>query len=143
MTEAVNHSKRTSLRVFLLSADNCWLAGLSVQVQGLRPLVDLAITTSTEVCQPKMLPGMTAGGRGILVHNPTVRAESDLFPWIVVNGDRYSVQTLSFVDLGKDEFLVRVELHFGGDHSYQKAGSLFVEHMFQIRHMLENTSPSV
>ena len=77
-----------------------------------------------------MLPGVTVGGQGILIHNPTVRAESNLFPWMVVNGDRYVVQTLSLIDLRNDEFLVRVELHFGEDHSYQRAGFLFVEHMF-------------
>ena len=120
----------SSLRVFLLLASNCWLTGLPVHIQGLRSLVDLAVTTSTEVCQPEMLPRMTVGGRGVLIHDPTVRAESDLLSQMSVQGDRYSVQTLSFVDLGNNEFLVKVEPYLGEDNSYQRAGSLFVEHMF-------------
>ena len=101
-----------------------------MHIQGLRSLVDLAVTTSTEVCQPEMLPRVTVGGRGVLIHDPTVRAESDLLSRMSVQGDRYSVQTLGFVDLGNNEFLVKVELYLGEDNSYQRAGFLFVEHMF-------------
>ena len=60
-----------------------------------------------------------------------------------VQGDRYSVQTLGFVDLGINEFLVKVKLYLGEDNSYQMAGFLFVEHMFQVRYVLENTGPGV
>ena len=63
-----------------------------MQVKGLRSLVDLAVTTSTEICQPKMLPHMTMGGQGVLIHDPTVRAESNLLSQMSVQGDRYSVQ---------------------------------------------------
>ena len=73
-----------------------------MHVQGLRSLVDFAITTSTEVCQPETLPHVTVGGRGVLIHDPTVRAESDLLSRMNVQGDRYSVQTLGFVDLGNN-----------------------------------------
>ena len=89
-----------------------------MHVQGLRSLVDLAVTTSTEVCQPEMLPRMTVGGRGVLIHDPTVRAESDLLSQMSVQGDRYLVQTLSFVDLCNNEFLVEVELYLREDNSY-------------------------
>ena len=103
-----------------------------MHVQGLRSLVDLAVTTSTEVCQPEMLPRVTVGSRGVLIHDLTVRADSDLLSRMSVQGDRYSVQTLGFVDLGNNEFLVEVEvkLYLGEDNSYQRAGFLFVEHMF-------------
>ena len=101
-----------------------------MHVQGPRSLVDLAITTSTEVCQPEMLPRMTVGSRGVLIHDPTVRAESDLLSRMSVQGDRYLVQTLGFVDLGNNEFLVKVELYLRENNSYQRAGFLFVEHMF-------------
>ena len=89
-----------------------------MHVQGLRSLVDLAVTTSAEVCQPEMLPRMTVGGQGVLIHDPTVRAESNLLSRMSVQGDRYSVQTLSFVDLGNNEFLVKVKLYLGEDNSY-------------------------
>ena len=68
-----------------------------MHIQGMRSLVDLAITTSTEVGQPKMLPCMTVGSGGVLIHDPTVGAESDLLSWMSVQADRYSVQTLGFV----------------------------------------------
>ena len=89
-----------------------------MHIQGLRSLVDLDVTTSAEVRQPEMLPHMTVGGRGVPIHNPTVRAESDLLSWMSVQGDRYLVQTLSFVDLGNNEFLVEVKLYLREDNSY-------------------------
>ena len=101
-----------------------------MHVQGLRSLVDLAVTTSAEVCQPKMLPCMTVSGQGVLIHELTVRAESDLLSRMSVQGHRYSVQTLGFGDLGNNEFLVEVKLYLREDNSYQRAGFLFVEHMF-------------
>ena len=136
MTEVPRGLKRVLIKqleadlliVFLLLAKNCWLTGLPVHVQGLRSLVDLAVTTSTEVCQPEMLPHVTVGSRDVLIHDPTVRAESNLFPLMSVQGDGYLVQTL--VDLGNNEFLVEVELYLREDNSYQRAGFLFVEHMF-------------
>ena len=77
-----------------------------------------------------MLPRVTVGSRGVLLHDPTVRAESNLLSRMSVQGDRYLVQTLGFVDLGNNEFLVEVELYLGEDNSYQRAGFLFVELMF-------------
>ena len=108
----------SSLRVFLLSVNNCQLTGLPVHIQGLRSLVDLTIATSAEVCQPEMLPRVTVGGGSILIHHPTIGAEGDLLSRMSVQGDRYSVQTLGFVDLGNNEFLVEVELYLGEDNSY-------------------------
>ena len=89
-----------------------------MHIYGLRSLVDLAVTTSAEVCQPEMLPRVTVDGRGVLIHDPTVRAESNLLSRMSVQGDRYSVQTLGFVDLGNNEFLVEVELYLREDNSY-------------------------
>ena len=37
-------------------------------------LVQLGITSSTEECDPKVLPCVTIGGDGVFVHYPTVRA---------------------------------------------------------------------
>ena len=34
-----------------------------------------------------MLPHVTVGGRGVLIHDPTVRAESDLLSWMSVQGE--------------------------------------------------------
>ena len=108
----------SSLRVFLLSANNFRLTGLPVHIQGLRSLVDLTIATSAEVCQPEMLPHVTVGGGSILIHHPTIGAEGDLLSQMSVQGDRYSVHTLGFVNLGNNEFFVEVEVYLGEDNSY-------------------------
>ena len=65
-----------------------------------------------------MLPCMTVGSGSILIHYPTIGAEGDLLSRMSVQGDRYSVQTLSFVNLCNNEFLVEIEVYLGEDNSY-------------------------
>ena len=38
-------------------------------------LIQFGITSSTEECDPEVLPRMTIGGGGVFIHYPTVRAE--------------------------------------------------------------------
>ena len=45
-------------------------------------LVQLGITSSTEECDPEVLPHVTIGGGGVFVHYPTVRAECCLLSQI-------------------------------------------------------------
>ena len=45
-------------------------------------LVKFGITSSTEECDPGVLPRMTIGGGGVIVHYPTVRAERYLLSQI-------------------------------------------------------------
>ena len=58
--------------------------GASLHVLGevLWCLVQFGITSSTEECDPKVLPRVTIGGGGVFVHYPTVRAERYLLSQI-------------------------------------------------------------
>ena len=42
-------------------------------------LVHLAITSSTEECDPEVLPRVTIGGGDVFIHYPTVQAEAICF----------------------------------------------------------------
>ena len=84
-----------------------------MQVQGLRSFVDLAIIASTEECYPKVLPHMAVGGHCVLIHDPTVGAESDLLPLIGVIRDGDLTQALRFVELENHVFSLILKLHSG------------------------------
>ena len=51
-------------------------------------LVQFGITSSTEECDPEVLPHVTISGGGVFVHYPTVRAECYLLSQIftIING---------------------------------------------------------
>ena len=59
--------------------------GASLHVLGevLWCLVQFGITSSTEECDPEVLPRMTIGGGGVFVHYPTVGAECYLLSQIL------------------------------------------------------------
>ena len=51
-------------------------------------LVQFGVTSSTEECDPEVLPRVTISGGGVFVHYPTVRAERYLLSQIfaIING---------------------------------------------------------
>ena len=58
-------------------------AGFLVLGEVLWHLVQFGITSSTEECDPEVLPRMTIGGGGVFVHYPTVRAECYLLSQVL------------------------------------------------------------
>ena len=58
--------------------------GASLHVLGevLWCLVQFGITSSTEECDPEVLPRMTIGGGSVFIHYPTARAERYLLSQI-------------------------------------------------------------
>ena len=81
------------------------------QVLGLP--VELVVATATEEGDPKMLPRMTNGGEGILIHDPTIWTEGYLLPLIVVVIDRHASQAFHLVECMDYILPVILEWHAG------------------------------
>ena len=62
-------------------------------------LVQFGITSSTEECDPEVLPRVTIGGGGVFVHYPTVRAERYLLSQIFAVIEGHPRQAILLVQL--------------------------------------------
>ena len=71
---------------------DAWAAALHMVEEMLQCLVKLAIAAATEEGYPQMLPGMTIGGGGVLIHHATIWAERYLLSLVVVIIDRHPGQ---------------------------------------------------
>ena len=74
-------------------------AGLHVLGEVLWCLVQFGITSSTEECDPEVLPRVTIGGGGVFVHYPTVRAECYLLSQIFAIIDGHPRQAILLMKL--------------------------------------------
>ena len=74
-------------------------AGLHMLGEVLWHLVQFGITTSTEECDPEVLPCVTIGGGGVFVHYPTVQAECYLLLQIFAIIDGHPRQAILLVKL--------------------------------------------
>ena len=74
-------------------------AGLHVLGEVLWRLVQFGITSSTEECNPEVLPRVTIGGGGVFIHYPTVRAECYLLSQIFAIIDGQPRQAILLVKL--------------------------------------------
>ena len=74
-------------------------AGLHMLGEVLWHLVQFGITSSTEECDPEVLPCVTIGGGGVFVHYPTVRAERYLLLQIFAIIDGHPRQAILLVKL--------------------------------------------
>ena len=75
--------------------------GASLHVLGevLWCLVQFGITSSTEECDPEVLPRVTIGSGGVFVHYPTVRAERYLLSQIFAIIEGHPRQALLLMEL--------------------------------------------
>ena len=62
-------------------------------------LVQFGVTSSTEECDPEVLPHVTIGGGGVFVHHPAVRAKCYLLTQILAVINSYSRQAILLVKL--------------------------------------------
>ena len=85
-------------------------ASQHVVIQELGFLLNLVVTASTEECYSEVLPYMAESSGRVLVHYPTVGAESDPFPLVGVMRDGDPVQALRLVEL-VDHILPLGEYH--------------------------------
>ena len=76
-------------------------------------------TTSAEVSDSEMLPGMRYRGELVYTHDPTVGAECNLL-LILTHPDLHSVQTVWKVQLLDDVFLLTSEIEVWRDYCYQR-----------------------
>ena len=109
----------------------------------LRRLVELAIAATTEEGYPQMLPHMTIGCGGVLVHHATIWAERYLLLLVVVITDGHPGQAFRLVELVNHILLFILKWHIWGYDGYQWAISLSVEEWAQARYLLGNTSSGV
>ena len=91
----------TSLRTRLLLrlAHEAQATGPHMGDDMLRCLVQLAVTASTEVGHPQILPCMTKGCGGVLVHYTTIWAECYLLSLVVIIIDGHPGQAFHPVEL--------------------------------------------
>ena len=109
----------------------------------LRRLVELAVAATTEEGYPQMLPHMTIGCGGVLVHHTTIWAERYLLSLVVVIIDRHLGQAFHLVGLVNHILLLILEWHIRGYDSYQRAIFLSVEEWAQARYLLGDTGSGV
>ena len=76
-------------------------------------------TTSAEVFDSEMLPGMRYRGELVFTHDPKVGAECNLL-LILACPDLHSVQTVWKVQLFDDVFLLTSEVEVWRDYGYQR-----------------------
>ena len=74
-------------------------AGLHMLGEVLWRLVQFGITSSTEECDPEVLPHVTIGGGGVFIHYPTVWAECYLLSQIFSIIDGHLRQAILLVKL--------------------------------------------
>ena len=72
-------------------------------------LVQFGITSSTEECNPEVLPHVTIGGGGVFVHHPTVRAECYLLSQIFAIIEGHPRQAILLVQLVNHVLSVRLK----------------------------------
>ena len=84
-------------------------AGLHMLGEVLWCLVQFGITSSTEECDPEVLPHVTIGGGGVFVHYPTVQAEHYLLSQIFAIIDGHPRQAILLVKLVNHILLVRLK----------------------------------
>ena len=135
----------TSLRTRLLlwSAHDARATGLHVTGEMLRHLVEFPVAATTEEGYPQMLPCMTIGCGGVLVHHATIWAECYLLPLVVIIIDRHPGQAFRLVELVNHIFPVILKWHIWLYDGYQWAISLGVEEWAQARYLLGDTGSCV
>ena len=118
-----------SLRTHLLLASHSGLTALPVEVHRLRSLVDLHIAAPAEIGHSEVLPRMAMGSQSILIHNPTVGAECDLFSSVGVHVDGCPIEALGLVEFRDDWSSLLIKVIFGEDDCDQRAQLLLLEHL--------------
>ena len=131
-----------SLRIHLLPTSHSRLAALPVEVHRLRSLVDLRVAALTEICHSKVLPRMAMGRQSILIHNPTVGAECDLFSSVGIRVDGHPIEALDLVEFRDDWSSLLIKVLFGEDDCDQRARLLLLEHLPYAK-VLADASPRV
>ena len=109
----------------------------------LRHLVELAVAATTEEGYPQMLPRMTIGCGGVLIHHATIWAERYLLLLVVIVIDGHPGQAFCLVELVNHILLFILKWHIWGYDGYQWAISLSVEEWAQARYLLGDTGPGV
>ena len=77
----------------------CWERCCGTLYSYTKHLVQFGITSSTEECDPEVLPRVTIGGGGVFVHYPTVQAERYLLSQIFAIIDGHPRQAILLVKL--------------------------------------------
>ena len=80
----------------------------------LRCLVELAVAATTEEGYPQMLPRMTIGCGGVLIHHATIWAERYLLSLVVVIIDGHPGQAFRLVELVNHILPFILEWHIWG-----------------------------
>ena len=106
-------------------------------------LVELALVATIEEGYPQMLPCMTIGCGGVLIHHATIWAECYLLSLVVIIIDGHPGQAFCLVELVNHILPFILEWHIQGYDGYQWAVSLSVEEWAQARYLLGDTSSGV
>ena len=109
----------------------------------LQRLVELAVAATTEEGYPQMLPRMTIGCGGVLVHHATIWAERYLLSLVVIIIDGHLGQAFCLVELVNHILPFILKWHIWGYDGYQWAISLSVEEWAQARYLLGDTGSGV
>ena len=109
----------------------------------LRCLAELAVAATTEEGYPQMLPHMTIGCGGVLIHHTTIWADCYLLLLVVIIIDGHPSQAFRLVELVNHILLFILEWHIWGYDGYQWAISLSVEEWDQARYLLGDTGSGV
>ena len=124
-------------------AHDAWATGLHVTEEMLRCLVELPIAATTEEGYPQMLPRMTIGCGGVLIHHATIWAERYLLSPVVIIIDGHPGQAFRLVELVNHILPFILKWHIWGYDGYQWAISLSVEEWAQARYLPGDTSSGV
>ena len=106
-------------------------------------LVELAVAATTEEGYPQMLPCMTIGCGGVLIHHATIWAECYLLSLVFIIIDGHLGQAFCLVELVNHIPPFILEWYIWGYDGYQWAISLSVEEWAQARYLLGDTSSGV